>query len=83
MHKTLLRVGLIFVFITLMVIGALWLFTPWQADLQQQQAEKGVEVRLKAYLQAIMRQDQQAALKLWDLSAPLPAGSEPLLQQRR
>ena len=30
-----------------------------------------------------MRRDRQAALKLWDLSAPLPDGSEPLLQQRR
>lgn len=83
MFRTLLRFGLLIVFITMMVIGALWLFTPWQANIQQRQAEKRVEAGIKAYLQAIMRQDKPAALKLWDLSAPLPAGSELLLQQRR
>lgn len=83
MFRTLLRFGLLIVFITMMVIGALWLFTPWQANLQQRQAEKRVEAGIKAYLQAVMRRDRQAALKLWDLSVPLPAGSEPLLLQRR
>ena len=81
--RKLLRVGLLTVFTTMMVFGALWLFTPWQADLQQRQAEKAVEAGIKAYLQAVMRQDRQAALKLWDLSTPLPAGSEPPLRQRR
>ncbi|MHB1354996.1 MAG: hypothetical protein ACYCZF_03355 [Anaerolineae bacterium] len=83
MTKTLLRIAFEVVIITFLVIGAAVLFTPWLSDIQQRHAEKGIENAITSYMQAILRKDKQAALSLWDLNPPLPAGSEPLLQQRR
>jgi len=63
-------------------VGAFLLAPPLPVDWRERLTGKTPEAEISAYLQAILSQDRQAAIDLWEVQAPDP-GRLTRLEQRR